>query len=632
MSAFAGIVASPTMPHSETRLRSALDLLSDYAHGPQRVSRGATSLLGIVGYSGDLVCRNGWHIAGDFRLDNLPDLQRALRTSSERPAELLLLAWERWGPDCLREFAGDWAFALTDPRSDSLWLARDPTGQRPLFYRNGGADTCFASMPSAVAVLTGERLTANLDFLARALAQNPKLDGSCQFDTMKTVLPGEIVRFRRTTAERSFHWRPSIKPVSGLSDEDYVRTYRSLLTSAVQSRLPSDGSPAAVQLSSGWDSSAVAATLAQFGSCRDQVIAFTSAPADGFQGAVPRGRMADEAPLAALTAKRHSLRHIIIRNSRPVFEVVRSEIAAGQMPVFSPHNLAWWNEIRRSAREIGARTLFTAELGNLSLNAGGLSALTMHVAQRNWATLIRECRAAALREDVRWRGVLFNAFAPLLPRFTYNQLCRTFLGVPSSADCSFVQRELRFPVEDTRPSADPSFDRLLAIRMSDPGCSRMAALAQDGVAELDVMSDRRLIEFSLALPTEQLIRQGESRPMARAALAGRVPREVLDSPLRGFQTADWYDRFTRRNAQETFEEISSVAQVSELLDLKALAAAIDQWPTGEWNSPPVASRYRVGVANALAAGLFIAMTEAGQLGGKRQNLRQNVSRIPVEVD
>jgi asparagine synthase (glutamine-hydrolysing) len=46
--------------------------------------------------------------------------------------EVLLRAWQAWGPACVSELEGMFAFAITD--GERLFLARDPFGQKPLYY------------------------------------------------------------------------------------------------------------------------------------------------------------------------------------------------------------------------------------------------------------------------------------------------------------------------------------------------------------------------------------------------------------------------------------------------------------------------------------------------------------------
>ncbi len=68
---------------------------------------------------------------------------RALRAELEQAGfsfrtngdtEVILAAWQRWGPDCLSRLDGMFAFALYDRDKRQLFLARDRFGVKPLFY------------------------------------------------------------------------------------------------------------------------------------------------------------------------------------------------------------------------------------------------------------------------------------------------------------------------------------------------------------------------------------------------------------------------------------------------------------------------------------------------------------------
>ena len=94
-------------------------------------------------------------IVADIRLDNRSDLSSALGlTPSDGSAccdaKLLFMAWQRWQAGCLDRIVGDYALAVYEKEAKRLTLARDPIGQRPLFYAQIGHALFFASMPSGI--------------------------------------------------------------------------------------------------------------------------------------------------------------------------------------------------------------------------------------------------------------------------------------------------------------------------------------------------------------------------------------------------------------------------------------------------------------------------------------------------
>ena len=59
-------------------------------------------------------------------------LGHQFRTRSD--TEVIVHAWEAWGPACVERFRGMFAFAIWDRQQQTLFLARDRMGVKPLHY------------------------------------------------------------------------------------------------------------------------------------------------------------------------------------------------------------------------------------------------------------------------------------------------------------------------------------------------------------------------------------------------------------------------------------------------------------------------------------------------------------------
>ena len=618
MHVIAGLAGQGLPQPARHLAKLAIDAQSIYATGQSRIDVLGAAAFAETSPRKSTACPfafvdpQRWLIVADVRLDNRAELLARIGEGCGDAAiddgSILLASWIRWGAAGLDLIVGEYAFAIYDALSRTLVLARDSSSERPLFYAAQGEQIAFASMPSGLRALRPHR--PDLASLAALLGSSGEDRDETAFEGIHRVRPGELLRFEGSSQSRIRHWQPQTHgpDTVRLSDADYIERYRHLLDEAVRCRLPAEGG-IATHLSSGFDSSAVTATAARL-RC-GALTAFTAAPSTERLDTLPRGRTGDESALASQTARWHGIDHVVVRDTSALFDVVRRQTRLRQAPVLSAFNLAWWEAIRIEAAARGASVLLTGESGNLTLNTGGLSTLSYFVLRSKWRDWWNEARAAARRPDVRWRGIMVNSFGDRMPVGLKSALERHFQKIMPVETFSFLNKDWRAHVasdamQPRKSTADLYRKRLDLIRRYDSGAMRKPAFAQCGIVEIDPTADRRLVEFSLLLPPDQLLRHGQSRPLARTALADRVPAEVLDSRVRGLQSADWYLHLRQADARAVLEEIGSHAAVRDLLDLRQIGRAIDDWPDRGWNSGSLPAKYRDGLMSALAVGIFLA--------------------------
>jgi asparagine synthase (glutamine-hydrolysing) len=620
MTAIAGFVGSDPLPNRQKLIRALLEAQSRYGSANVTLASAERSTFGISPFGKQAAAiatvDGAWLLVADLRLDNRNELRARLGdvgAAAKSDADLLLQAWIQGRDESLAWIAGDFALAIYDVRERTLHLARDIGGELPLFYAQAANGAAFASMPSGLRPFLGS-LSLNKRRLALTAFDSGQIDEHSHFEGVERVLPGELVRLDGRAIHRGTYWHP--RASSDLPEGDrsrWIEQYRDVLDTAVAARLEGCADPVASHLSSGLDSSAVTTTAARLLRSSENLIAFTSAPA--FDSAIPRHmhRIADESTLAAETAAMHGLRHVVVRDTVAIGDIIRQQALLCQQPITGASNVAWLTQVRTEAAALGCRRLLSAGFGNLTLNYGGLYVLANWIRNGRLPTWFQQARMAARRPDTRWRGVLYNSLGPWIPPFLNRSLIRIFLGMPEMDEVSFLRPEWIAIARSAE--IEPSFgldhhrDRIQTIRELDNGPLRKGWLAGDGMEERDPLADRRLIEFSLTIPPKQLYWNGESRPLARAALADRVPRSVLELKLRGLQGADWAHRFSRDEASALVEEISASPTAQELLDFGAMRRAIERWPTGDWNRLSVLREFRFALIAALATGMFTLVHE-----------------------
>lgn len=567
--------------------------------------------------------RGGRHwLVADLRLDNRGELAERLSIPAAEAAMLadsaiLLRTLEHWGTNALDHVLGDFAFAWFDADREALVLARDPLGQRPLFWHRGEGFLAFASMPKGLHALDAVERAPDIEALARFVGRVPPSGARSFYRGIQRIEPGHLVTFTATGTETRRYWKPERRELKLDSFDDYVAAYRAELDRAVACRLRGAGGMVATHLSGGWDSSAVTATAARLLTpVSGRVVAFTAIPAPDAANA-PARKFADEGPAAALTAALYdNVDHVLVESSgASPLTVLARQNRFFERPLYNICNHVWLSQIRAAARDAGARVLLTGEIGNWTISAGPVSALADLVSQRRWGRWTREAAAMVRGRRARLRGIAANSFGPWVPaplwRMVRNLSARGDARLESAVHPDWYARVVDERARSGgglgRPSKD-SFSRTVeAIGAMDYGEFRKGVLAGWGVDKRDPTADRRLIEFCLSLPVDMLLKDGVRRPLARAALSDRLPPGVLDETRKGYQAADWHCGLTadRAGIGELIEKIAADPDASRVIDVELLRTLLRDWPENGWEDGRILARYRTALLHALAAGAFI---------------------------
>lgn len=199
--------------------------------------------------------------------------------STRSDTEVLLLAWERWGPESLDRLVGQWAFALYDNQERRLWLARDRFGERPLFYHQAdGALTFASSIPALVQAPWVPREldpSALIEYLSLRYVISPRtiLSG------VRKLAPGHILCSGPEGLSVRAWYNPRIvgadDGVPERKPDDLAEEFGGLLVQAVRRCLVSDV-PVALLLSDGIDSQAIRSALSLGG---EEIPAYSYSPA-----------------------------------------------------------------------------------------------------------------------------------------------------------------------------------------------------------------------------------------------------------------------------------------------------------------------------------------------------------------
>ncbi|MBU2676576.1 MAG: amidotransferase 1, exosortase A system-associated [Gammaproteobacteria bacterium] len=210
----------------------------------------------VVVYNGEIY--NFRSIARDLE-------EKGYRFRTRCDTEVIVYAWQEWGVECLHRFRGMFAFALWDRNQQTLFVARDRIGIKPVYYTVAGGKFLVASElnPLRLSADVSRRIdeSAVEDFFAFGYIPDPKTI----FDGVHKLAPGHYMCMRRgtTTPEQVKYWDVPFGEArfSGSGDQA-AEELMERLSESVKLRLISDV-PLGAFLSGGIDSSAVVASMSE---------------------------------------------------------------------------------------------------------------------------------------------------------------------------------------------------------------------------------------------------------------------------------------------------------------------------------------------------------------------------------
>ena len=507
--------------------------------------------------------------------------------------EVMVHGWEAWGTNLLDRANGFFAFAIWDRKRQTLFLARDRLGKKPLYYaRTPAGGVAFASEMAALRQVPGVSLhvdpRAMDDFFAYGYVPDP---GTIYADVCK-MPAGHFLLLHRDAADPApvRYWRApsSTQPID---EAEAVAELTARLTEATRLRLTADV-PLGAFLSGGVDSSAVVAIAA--GLKASPLSTFTI----GFDG------KEDETPFAAEMARRYGTDQHSERAS------LDDPIDAARMMgrVFGePFGDS-------SAVPTGRVCALARRHVTVALSGDGGDELFGGYRRHRWHVLtegIRRYIPAGLRRTVV--GGLAAAYPKLdrAPRFLRAKHTLTELSLDSAL--GYYRTMVHTHEAARRTLFAPRSAAVLAGY--DPG-ARIAALMEECESDdpliqaqyVDVntylvgdiltkvdrtamavsleprapLLDYTLVEWAMRLPSALKLRQGTGKYLLKKAMEPFVPHDILYRPKQGFATS--HAATFRREAGRLRERLLGPAMLdSGLFQDAAIARVLDEHERGAFN-------------------------------------------------
>jgi asparagine synthase (glutamine-hydrolysing) len=240
-----------------------------YLHGPLGLGHRRLSIIDLATGQQPLANEDEslW-LVFNGEIYNFPELRSQLRQKghifrTRSDAEVILHAYEEYGPQCVPYFNGMFAFAIWDQPERLLFLARDRVGIKPLYYAS--LPECFLFASELKSIVAHPKMTRNLDhqalsqYLSYEYVPSPK----SIFQDINKLPPGHTLTLAKNRITLNCYWDFAIDRSEAHQEhnlEACLSKLRHTLKEAVNLELISDV-PVGVLLSGGLDSSSIAAML-----------------------------------------------------------------------------------------------------------------------------------------------------------------------------------------------------------------------------------------------------------------------------------------------------------------------------------------------------------------------------------
>ena len=262
----------------------------------------------------------------------------SFRTNSD--TEVILLGYEEYGVEILNKLEGMFAFVIYDLNEKKWILARDRTGEKPLYYHIDPEKAIFASELKSITA-TG---LVKKEIDTTALSQYFQLTyipaPLTIFTGIRKLPPGHYMVIDAdggSEIKQYWHLNSEIDPSIGY--EEYKKKLREALISSVERRMISDV-PIGAFLSGGFDSSIVVGIMSLLSP--GKVNTFTVSFDD---------KIYDESKLAELVAKKNNTNHTVLKISEEEILGNIPDLLGNIDEPFADSSLIAVNAISKKARE-----------------------------------------------------------------------------------------------------------------------------------------------------------------------------------------------------------------------------------------------------------------------------------------
>jgi len=471
---------------------------------------------------------SGCVIVFDGRLDNREELRRALAAHGRllelgTDAAYTLAAFLEWGEGAPARLLGDFAFAVWDPRSRRLVLARDPLGVRVLYSYASNERFVFAS--TLEQLLSDPSVPREIDReTVEAFLYAVPLGTRSFFTAIRPVQPGHVVIVKDAPSSSRYWHLPEQPPERLVATGDEPEEFRELFLDAVRCRLRS-AEPVGLLMSGGLDSGSVGCAAGALGLAdrlRTYSFVFEELP------------QCDERAYIDAIKERYPLPNTeILCDDRWTLTGLEHGLPTLVEPLMQPYE-GLSHRALALAREDGVRTVLMGHGGD-NLLTGEPRYLSHWLFRGCWRALRRELRARQRTTGRRYAELAARELGgPLLPGPISWRRRAEHVGAGLRA---WIPPRLKQRlVGQFAPVIHPGprgwwyefRDDVVAIASSVNGSHLDRMMRLFGLEVRQPFMDRRLVELVLRCPPDALNRGGVIKVLLRDALDDVLPPKLRE--------------------------------------------------------------------------------------------------------
>jgi len=474
--------------------------------------------------------------------------------------EAIVHAYEEHGPACLKELRGMFAFAIWDDKAQSLFVARDRAGKKPLYYTTTSSGT-FVFGSELKTLLEHPDVERELNPLALdayfTLGYVP--DPLSIFRNIHKLPPGHYLTFTKGRVDVQQYWDFDFREEPKRSEADYVAELRDLLDESVRLRLISDV-PLGAFLSGGIDSSTVVGLMARH----------MGQPVKTFSIGFHEDSY-NELEYARLTAKKFGTDHHEFFVTPDICAIVDELVWHFDEP-FADSSAIPTYMVSKLARDY-VTVILSGDGGDELF--GGYTRYVVERKRGGFERLPKPLREGLMRPlserlpHATWgRNYLHNVSLDPIARYLDSVSVFTSLNRKALYTPDFFQklgqggyagnlfRELADQVKTDEP-----LDRLLYV-------DSKTYLPGDILTKVDRMSmavslearapllDHKLIDFVTGVPASLKLAGFETKHLLKEAVKDLIPAEILHRPKQGFGVPiqEWINQQLRSRIRDTLRD------------------------------------------------------------------------------